>query len=314
MSSIFENRKLFGECYVSRFPNGLEIPWKQLNLKDFIKYDLELRSGRLPAATIEDEIFQLCVLDENIKLNIDFSRAGVVTTVVHQIMEASGPTGPEQIRTDLHYARERSNNFLADSVAVILQVFSGYTAESVFSLPYEEFLQLLAMAERRLMAMGIIDQPLEPVIQGSEAPSEIEFRNLNPEPAPPPRPEPRRREKNKDFVAEGAAGEMIHIPEGMTPQDRAVYAHLHAPKWKQDAIEGLDLIYPELMEKMKKGEKITPETIKQSRGRSPQEVKKKYEKYQKDILGGKIEHRPSRPSVAFDTQEGARPKAKRPGK
>lgn len=315
METIFRHRREHGECFVTRLFNGLEIPWNPLSLKEYIEYDLEFKIGRIPAATLEDEIFKKCVLDSHTKMNIDILDAGIVTTVAGQIMDFSGPGGPDQLGNDLNEARVRVDNFINDSIAIILQTFSGYTAEQVYALSYQEFLELLAMAERRLMAMGILQEPIHPVVPEQEnAVPQEKFQDLNPpEPVMDPyHPPPKPVKKNKDLVvSSGEDGQMFNIPEGATAQDREVYMRMNAHKWKEDALEGLDLIYPDLMKKLADGEKITPETVRSTRGQTPQEVKAKHRDYKKAVTDGKIVLRPSQPQIALDQEEGAKPKARR---
>lgn len=321
MSTIFHSRILHGECHVSRLPSGLDIAWETLSLGDFVKYDLELRAGRIPSAIIEDEIFKKCVISSGVKLNINSLDAGIVTTVVSQIMEYSGPSGPEQIANDLNNARYMVGDFLNDSVAIILQTFPGYTADKLYDLPYLEFLKILMMAERRLIATGLLQEPIQPVLlEGEDSPAsqQQQFKDLNPEEKAPvldpyhppiPRQQPKR---NKDLVvSDGADGQMFHVPDGMTGIDLEVYMKMNGDKWRQDALEGLEHIYPELMSKLKAGEEITPETVRSTRGATPEEVRAKNKEYTKNILDGKIKHEPSKPLIAWEQGEGAKPKAKR---
>ena len=309
MSSIFDYRRKYGECYVSVLQDGSQVPWKPLNLQEFLYYDTNLRAGRLPAAILEDEIVQKCVLDKNYTLNIDLLEAGVVTTVATQILLASGPESPYQIINDLNIARLTVNNFLHDSAALICQVFPSYKISELLNLPYQEFLEVLALAERRLMSMGVITQPIQPqVVTQDQQPrrAPVQFADLNPSQSYEQQPQ---KKQNKDVVI--TQGDMsmgtFMVPPSNNPQDAIVYGALHGEKWKQDAIEGLEHIYPELMAKVKKGEKVTPDLIKQTRGQSVGEVKNKYKKYTENLLSGKIKPEPSKPLIAYETEEGAKP-------
>lgn len=290
-------------------------------MQEYIDYDLDFRSGRIPAAVLEDEIFQKCVLDPNVKLNTALEKAGLVTTVVDQIMQFSGPAGPEQIAQDLNTARHLINNFLNDAISIIMQTFPAYTMDCVFNMEYHEFLKLFAMAERRLLQMGVIQEPIQPVIvnneEGTKKIAEVKFKDLNPE---DPQHDPywrkeskqHRKQKSTDTVISGSeSGQLMKLPEGMTPEDREVYMHLHADQWKHDALDGLDLIYPDLMDKLKKGERITPDTIRETRGVTPEEVKAKRDEYKKNLASGKIKYRPSQQVIATSDNEGAKPKARR---
>lgn len=315
MTTIFVSREKHGECFVSRFDDGLDIPWNPLSLSDFMYYDQQFIEDRIPSAILEEEIFKKCVLDETIKLNFNLLNAGIVTTVAGQIFEFSGPMDPRAIERDLDVARYQVSNFLSDSVSIIIQTFPGYTVKEVEALTYREFLKLLAMAERRLFAMGVIQEPLNPVFEDGEgeqvqASEPVQFRDLNPPEAdsyrPPETRRKRKAQKNSDYIATSSDGEMFMPPDGLSGIDLEVYKHLHGDQWKQDAIAGFEEIYPELMQQMRDGKKITPESIRQNRG-SNAEVRLKHKQYTERMLSGTVNQQPK----VTEKEGESKPKARR---
>ena len=150
-------RDKYGDVFVSTF-DDIDIPWKALSIRDYIKYQADITSSLIPLHIIEEEIFRKCVVDLKIVYNLNL-KAGVVPTVAAQILQFSGPTTPEEFNQELELARAIVNNHpLHEAVTQICRVFSGYSPEEVYSLPYPEMMIRLAQAESVLLKSGSIKE------------------------------------------------------------------------------------------------------------------------------------------------------------
>jgi hypothetical protein len=312
---IFKLREKYGSCYFTVLEND-KIPWRILSLGDFISYDSQIKEGRIPVSILENEIFKKCVLDEFYIINLDKLNAGTITTVARNILAISGPEKPQDINEDLNISRYNTRTFLHDGAGLICQTFPAYKVSDIMALPYKEYCDLLIMAEKRLLDIGFLKEPIavtslteqvEPTQVQNVQP--VQFKDLNPPQVKQVKPRNKEpvQENNKDFVVTGSARtleqEIQMSLNGHDQQDLVL--------WKRDALEGLDLIYPELFKKMKEGEKITPETIRNTKGKTNQEVKENYKKYQEELLSGKINHKPAKPIIATGSrEEGSRSKVR----
>lgn len=301
---IFKLREKYGPCYFTVLEND-KIPWRILSLGDFISYDSQLNEGRIPASIIENEIFLKCVLDEFYIINLDKLNAGVVTTVAKNILAVSGPTSSQDIDQDLNVSRYNTRTFIHDGAGLICQTFPAYKISDILALQYKEYCDLLMMAEKRLLDIGFLKEPIAAISASQQVEKSqthktqpVQFKDLNPPGQKVIKKEP-PKEQNKDFVVKGSSRvleqEMQMSLNGHDQQDLAL--------WKKDALEGLDLIYPELFKKMKDGEKITPEVIRNTKGKTTKEVEKNYEDYKEKLLSGKINHKPAKPIIATGSRE-----------
>lgn len=163
-SSLQDLREKYGSVFVTTFPDGMSVPWKPLNIGDYIKYDHDIKRGFLTRAQIEDEIFCKSVLDESLVRQAPFIKAGIITTVANNVWQFSGPVGVEEFNFDLDMARGLINNpatkILHELVGLILTAFPIYKPEEVYAMDYETFLIRTAQAENKLMLMKILKQPI----------------------------------------------------------------------------------------------------------------------------------------------------------
>ena len=161
---LVEMRRQYGDVYVTRFDNGLVVPWKALSLGEYLKYDLDITRLFIPAGVLEDELFQKCVLDPSLKDSADQLPAGIITTVVQNIWSVSGPESLDQLSSDFEAARlqvtEGRGSIYHQCAQCIATAFS-YTLEEVYALDYSTFLLRLAQAEQKMLTTGEISKPLE---------------------------------------------------------------------------------------------------------------------------------------------------------
>jgi len=171
--NFLQTRKQHGRVYATSLPGGLIVPWTLLPLGDYIKYTLDTKRGAFSLALMENEIFLKCVLDGSLKRQIDFLNAGIVTTVANNIWQYSGPTGIDSFNEDLENARVevfgQDHSILNELVQLVTMAFP-YTPEQVEAMPYDTFLTRVAQAEKKLLMLGMIQEPVK--IHQPEVPQE----------------------------------------------------------------------------------------------------------------------------------------------
>ena len=158
-----KTRKNHGRVYATLLPNGLTVPWKPLSIGDYIKYTRDSRRGVFSLTFIENEIFHKSVLDESIKRQMDFLNAGLVSTVANNIWEHSGPTGVDAFNRDLDNARNEAfgeEQAVLNELLQLITMAFPYTPEEVYEMPYETMLLRAVQAEKKLLMLGIIQEPV----------------------------------------------------------------------------------------------------------------------------------------------------------
>lgn len=279
-------RRKYGECFLSIMENGLEIPWKRLSLGRFLYYRDLAERNIYSQAEIEDQIFAECCLSENIVAAMPDLKAGVISTVVEQISLASGPHSDSQIEQDLNVSRWKAVSFLKDAAGLICQILPSYKIHELLEMDYEDFMEVLAIAERRGLSTGVISQPLEIISEEAEQEPkperkrEVEFRDLNPQQSQAkPKPQPAKSTETQ-FITDEDVQESMIARTGHEAWDGDV----HGLK----EVEQMKVIYKDYLDMMARGEKITPETIKQHRGTTREQVAQHYEEYKKKVADGTI--------------------------
>jgi hypothetical protein len=157
-----EVRHQYGDVYITTFPDGRIVPWKTLSIGDFIYYDQQITRCVMPPAVLEDEVFRKCVQDQSVIDGIYDTPAGVITTVVQNIWEYSGPSTPEKLQSDFEEARSIMKGTRASLIhecANMIATGFNYTLEQVYEMNYETFLLRLAQAESKMLTMGAIQEP-----------------------------------------------------------------------------------------------------------------------------------------------------------
>lgn len=158
MNQLYEVRKAHGDTFVTVFNDGLLVPWKTLSIGDYIKYSKDKNRGAVPSSHLEDEIFKKCVLDDSIIRQFEYLNAGIVSTVVINIWQFSGPTGVSEFNNDLQVARQMMDAPDVRALHELVQVISiafPYKPEEIYEMDYQTFLFRLAQSERKLIQMGI---------------------------------------------------------------------------------------------------------------------------------------------------------------
>ncbi len=265
---IIGYRKRYGSNWLTSFGN-FDIPWRQLTLQEYLDYNNLFATGQLNTSDIEDEIFNKIVLEDLYRDNIDILPAGVVTSIVAQTLEVSGTLLPERIQEDLNLARAQVQDFVSSAVLLICSVFPAYKPEDIFNLNWETFMKRLALAEKRLLELKVLGEPLT-VYSSTEA--EIEL------PSQRKKRELLEQQTEKLQKKLGNLNQTSH-PEGIVttskmkdsslsfvpdlsndPRDQLLN-QIKVEKAQEEALQGLESIYPEYFKVLKEGKKLSPELI-----------------------------------------------------
>jgi hypothetical protein len=104
---------------------------------------------------------------------MDYLNAGVVTTVVQNIWQFSGPSDSATIVADLNAARgvihASVSSLLHDLVELISLAFP-YKPEEIYAMDYSTFLLRVAQAEKKLIYLGIREGPVEIITADEQKP------------------------------------------------------------------------------------------------------------------------------------------------
>jgi len=162
MSLLYNLRRLYGDNFVTEFPDGLIVPWKLLSIGDYLKYDQLYQSGRIPPAVLEDEIFHKCVLDPLLITQLSELRAGTVSVVAQQILTYSAPQSPQDVQLAINIQRHiHQNNIFHQMIVWICTAFPAYKPEDLYAMNYPVLMLRLAQAEEKLLRSGLINVPFE---------------------------------------------------------------------------------------------------------------------------------------------------------
>jgi len=226
---LFQAREQHGEAFALVLPNGDVVPWKPLSVGDFLKYTELTNSGRYPPALIEDEIFSKCVLDEFMVKNRDSLNAGIVSTVAQAIVGTSGPHSFDDLRALQGMGRIKANELAHELVGHITQAFPAYKPEDCYAMDFETFMLRLGMAERKLLRLGVLTEPIALTVEGEEPQQQkqapqpppmlplgdmkqnFDQQNAPPERKRPPRPQPPQ------------------VPIERTAQEQTIISQKHMP-------------------------------------------------------------------------------------
>jgi len=163
MPSIYEVRKKHGSTYVTIFQeDDLIIPWKPLSLSDYFRHTEDMQRGIIPIPQLEDEVFRKCVVDQSILKQYKFLKAGIVSTVVHCIWQASAPTTPDGFNEDMNLVRSLvlspNRQIYNQLIFIIISAFPSYNPDELLAKTYEELLHLGVLAEERLLTLGVLQE------------------------------------------------------------------------------------------------------------------------------------------------------------
>ena len=102
------------------------------------------------APTIEDNIWEECVIEHSFPNSIDSMNAGLVSTIVRLILRLSIPSSKEEATAKLEEFRNSQMDIRDEIVIKICQAFPAYKPEEVEALDWQLQLKRLAQAEKIL--------------------------------------------------------------------------------------------------------------------------------------------------------------------
>tara|TARA_B100001765_G_C19495600_1_gene336376 strand:+ start:962 stop:1879 length:918 start_codon:yes stop_codon:yes gene_type:complete len=250
-------RRKYGTVFVTAISENEIIPWKQLTVGEYLEYSTILESKQYARATIEDEIFQKCVVDDILVSRMDKFHAGTISSVVNDILKISGPESIAELNVALAVSRLKANQAIHETVALIAQAFPAYKLEDLYNLDYASFLLRLAQAESKLLMMGILEEPIffeEPQVETEEEAEEIEEDISRPDPV-----EVARALRAKKQTR---TGKTVISSSEMVSQESVMMGHEKEDQvlLRQQMLEEAENIYGDYFEQTKKGEKINIES------------------------------------------------------
>lgn len=161
MKTPADLRERYGEIFVLELPDGQQVPFKLLSLKDYFSYSKAIEADLIPKSILENEIFEKCVLDNVLINSIHNQKAGTPTVVADTILQYSVPRSIEEFQYFLNYNRNIVSNVLYQVINIICLGFSSYTPDDILNKDIYEILFLLALAERKLLETGALSEPLD---------------------------------------------------------------------------------------------------------------------------------------------------------
>lgn len=100
--------------------------------------------------TIEDNIWEECVVEHSFPSRVEDMDAGIVSTITRLIMRLSSPNTIEEIQSDLDKTRENLTDIRDQIVTKICEAFPAYTPEEVEAMDWQTQIKRLAQAEKVL--------------------------------------------------------------------------------------------------------------------------------------------------------------------
>ncbi len=142
--------------FATVFPQG-KVVWVRLPWGKFRHYSNLFRSGQVNISSLEEEIYQLCVVEEEIPPEVK-NLAGTISTVVKSVLALSGSSTSDAIYSQLDQARQviTSNE---DQITALICLAFPYKPEDIEQLPWDTVLRRLAQAE---LVLGIQFQKQNP--------------------------------------------------------------------------------------------------------------------------------------------------------
>ena len=273
-------RHLYGNAYIIALPDGRNVPWKPLSLKEFIEIDSIRQAGVYSNGQIEDEIFKKCVLDCVLVDNLDKLKAGTVSTVAGVILSYSSPQTIDELNNFLNIKRAQiSENVFHQMVITICQAFPAYTPDDIYAMDYETVMQRVALAEQKLASVGILAEPIHFGTQDEQSqerkPSDRKInkrlheihQQQQTKRAPPPSPPP-AAERTVITTKDMAEAQAAYT--GMERSDRIS----RETKMVKETTD----VYDRYLEQMRKGEKVVvpshEERMQAARERAAENEKK----------------------------------------
>jgi hypothetical protein len=205
-------RREYGDVFVTQLPTGQSIPWRPLTIGEYLEYNRILRTEQYPPAYIENEIFIKCVLDGAFVQSIDKLKAGIVSTVASCIMSFSGPQSVDDLNQNLDIARHLIDDATHELVSLICQAFPAYKPEDVYAMDQKTLMIRAAQAERKMLTLGLIDEPI--IFEPKEQIQEQEEENSE--------KQQKRLEDNQQMLEKYYQQQGIEVPTSMKKSKKKI--------------------------------------------------------------------------------------------
>lgn len=280
MYNLLSIREQYGNVYVTLLPDDLVIPWKPLSIEDFFVFTKILQSKKYPFSFIEDEIFKKCVVDPVLVNHIHQLKAGTVTTVATAILSVSGPTSAQEIEISLQLNRAEINSrgVFYDLLILVTQAFPTCTIEYLNNLSFDKFMQHVALAERKLLSSGMLQ---EPITFSAETPVE------SPKPIPTElkqvfekqhkiKPVHKTPVSQQTIITDNDILEQVAAFTGMEKADKVIY--------DKKMIEETAGIYDDYLKQQASGEKLKIKSVEERTTEAIQRLEQSKQQYQKQLV------------------------------
>lgn len=243
--------------YVTQLPDGQKIPWAPLSVGEFLYYDRLFGSGHYPDSYIENEVFRKCVLNPVLTKQVDRLKAGIVSTVVYNIMQFSSPSNLDELQYLLNVSRHNANMIVYDLVNTIIQAYPSYKPDELLALDIETFMLRVATAERKLLSTGFLKEPLA-------------FESSEPQPVVPPvvkKASPPPVNMAQEYKRKTSTNQTVITNDDMLEAQTAYTGHERADKMviEDKMVKETMGVYDDYIKQMKEGKKVkikTPEERK----------------------------------------------------
>jgi len=249
MRELFLLREQHDSVFASVFPDGETIPWRPLTIGEFLDLQTRFALRAYPHAVLEDEAFKKCVLNQVFVDNMSKLPAGTVSAVAQAIMAHSGPSTLDDIEQRLVVCRHDATSVVHDMAALITQAFPAYTPDQVYAMDYDTFMTRLAQAERKLIQVGVLQQPISftdqqdqkrPRVEKLPPPEELERAWREQQPAAP--------QEEQTIIGQKDHVEHLAALAGHDKVDAVIF--------EKQSMDDVPSVYHEYIEQMKKGEKV----------------------------------------------------------
>lgn len=160
--------------HITVFPDGCMIPWRTLSLKEILFYTRFSNDGQHLPVVLEDEIFSSCVLDDVFRRRRDYLFAGRITSVAEHVWQYSTITSSDHLNQSLDQARHsiRNNNGVLHELVSHITLAFPYKPDEVYEMDLEHLLQIFALAEQKLLTLGMIEKPFHATLLDEEGQEE----------------------------------------------------------------------------------------------------------------------------------------------
>lgn len=144
----YENLHLF------KYDNYTVI-FRCLSWKDYKIFLYLFKQYPLIQVDLEDQIWNLCVVEHNFPAGLDYIDAGIITNIARLVMYFSGRSlyskdNVALLQQDLEEARASRDTLEGQIKLAILEAFPSYKLEDLDDRPWTKLMELLAYSENLL--------------------------------------------------------------------------------------------------------------------------------------------------------------------